>query len=276
MKLHPPHLGAFSGNQLTNRGLSSHGSPSTYSDRPRSTSTQRGHYWIYTISLALAVLLSPNLFGGKVKSVEPQRGRLVQSISWTDDAGRVRQLSEFSGFPVILLPIYTRCRTACIANVDHLKKAMADSSADPRQCRVLLFSFDSAETPSSLAAYRRRENVPLSWSVGAASKANIDALVESIGFQYGKAGTEFAHANILIFLDSNLRIAKWIYGTDYTSRDVDLALKVASGQSDWLGQHFEWLYAVLLFASSLICVALVYNLLQVRLVRSATPAEDLL
>jgi cytochrome oxidase Cu insertion factor (SCO1/SenC/PrrC family) len=223
--------------------------------------------------LVLAVLVSADLLGGVVENVEPQRGGAVKSIRWTDDAGRVRQLSEFAGYPVILLPIYTRCRTACVANVDQLKRALADSSGDPRQFRVLLFSFDSGDTVSTLAKYRSRENIPLGWSVGAASQANIDALLESIGFQVGKAGTEFAHANLLIFLDRNLRIAKWIYGTDYSGRDVDLALKIAEGEGDWIGQHSQLVYALLLFAGSILCVALSYYLLQLSLMRRATRTD---
>src|SRR6516165_8844708 len=215
-------------------------------------------------------LVSTTSFAGIVENVSPQRGRRVAQINWTDDTGRVRRLSEFGGFPVVLLPIYTRCRTACIANVDHLKNALADSSADPRQFRVFLFSFDSAETPSTLAKYRARENIPLGWSVGTASETDIDALLESIGFQYGKAGTEFAHPNLLLFLDSNLRIAKWIYGTDYSGRDVDAALKIAAGESDWIGQHSQWLYALLLFAGSLLSVALAYYVLQLSVLRRAT------
>jgi protein SCO1/2 len=217
--------------------------------------------------LVSAVAASAPLFAGIVEDVSPQRGRQVAQINWTDDAGRIRRLSEFGGFPVVLLPIYTRCRTACIANVDQLKRALADSSADPRRFRVLLFSFDNAETPSTLARYRTRESIPLAWSVGTASQTDIDALLESIGFQYGKAGTEFAHPNLLVFLDSNLRIAKWIYGTDYSGRDVDLALKIAAGESDWIGQHSQLLYALLLFAGSLLCVALAYYMLQLSVLR---------
>jgi cytochrome oxidase Cu insertion factor (SCO1/SenC/PrrC family) len=223
--------------------------------------------------LVLAVILSAHLSGGVVEDVSPQRGKAAAPINWTNDGGRIRRLSEFAGFPVILLPIYTRCQTACVANVDRLKKALADSSADPREFRVVLFSFDSGDTPSTLAKYRARENIPLGWSVGAASQANIDALLESIGFQVGKAGTEFAHANILIFLDSNLRIAKWIYGTDYSGRDVDLALKVAAGESDWIGQHSQLVYALLLFVGSILCVALSYYLLQLSLMRRATRTD---
>jgi cytochrome oxidase Cu insertion factor (SCO1/SenC/PrrC family) len=226
------------------------------------------------VGIAVAIL-STNCFGGVVQEVSPRRNRPVANINWVDEAGHARQLSEFSGFPVVLLPIYTRCRTACIANVDRLKNAIGDSSADPRQFRVLLFSFDASDTPSTLARYRIRENIPLAWSVGTGAQSQIDALLESIGFQYGKAGAEFAHPNVLIFLDSNLRIARWIYGTDYAGRDVDLALKVADGESDWIGQHSEWLYAVLLFGGSLLCVALAYYALQLLILRRTVREADI-
>jgi cytochrome oxidase Cu insertion factor (SCO1/SenC/PrrC family) len=206
-------------------------------------------------------------FAANVEEVSPQRGRSLTPINWIEDTGRVRGLSEFSGFPVVLLPIYTRCPGACIANVDQFKTAFGGSSADPRQFRVLLFSFDPTDTPEKLTTYRAREKILLGWFVGTGTQQNIDALLESIGFQYGRAGTEFTHSNIVLFLDSKLRIAKWIYGTDYSGDDVDRALKVAAGESDWIGQHSEWLYTLLLLASSVLCVALVYYLAQLSVVR---------
>ena len=221
----------------------------------------------FFLPVIFAAFFSTNCFAAIIGDVSPQHGRPVAQINWIDETGRIRELSELVGFPVVLLPIYTRCQTACIANVDRLKRALADSSADQAQFRVLLFSFDATDTPATLARYRSRENIPLGWSVGTGSQANIDALLESIGFQVGKAGTEFAHANVVVFLDANLRIAKWIYGTDYSGRDVDVALKIAAGESDWIGQHSEWLYALLLFAGSLLCVALAYYVLQLSVLR---------
>jgi hypothetical protein len=85
----------------------------------------------------------------------------------------------------------------------------------------------------------------------------------------GSFQAAFAHPNLLLVLDSKLRIAKSIYGTSYTGRDLDLALKIASGESDWVGQHSEWLYAVLLFGGSLLCVALAYYLAQLTVLRRA-------
>jgi cytochrome oxidase Cu insertion factor (SCO1/SenC/PrrC family) len=199
---------------------------------------------------------------GEVKEVGPQRGRAAARISWADESGRVRNLSEFAGYPVVLLPMYTRCPSACLQTVAQLKKALVDSAADPAQFRVFLFSIDPTDTPATLVAYRQREAVPLGWVLGAADQSNIDALLESVGFQSAKAGTEFMHPNLLFFLDSKLRVGKWIYGTGYTASDVDSALRIASGQNDWIGQHFDFLYAILVFAAALLCVALVQQLLR--------------
>src|SRR6185312_5139660 len=70
------------------------------------------------------------------------------------------------------------------------------------------------------------------------------------------AGKEFTHPNILLFLDSKLRVAKWIYGTDYSKADIDSALQVAMGKNDWIGKYSDVLYALLLFSASILCVML--------------------
>jgi hypothetical protein len=46
-------------------------------------------------------------------------------------------------------------------------------------------------------------------------------------------------------------------------------LLVAAGESDWVGRHSDLLYALLLFAASILCVTLSYYLLQLRLMRRA-------
>jgi cytochrome oxidase Cu insertion factor (SCO1/SenC/PrrC family) len=201
------------------------------------------------------LLLAPQGRAGVI-DVEPQRSRAVTRIDWTDETNATHNLSEFAGYPLIVLPIFTRCRTACVQSVFQLKKALASSSADPRQFRVLLFSFDATDSAAVLAKYREREAIPLSWSIGGSTQPNIDALLDSLGFQVGKAGTGFTHPNMVLFLDPNLRTAHWIYGTDFSAREVDNALSIASGNSSWLAQHSEWLYAVLLFTASALCVAL--------------------
>jgi protein SCO1/2 len=223
----------------------------------------------------LLVLVLDTTARSNVIDVEPQRGRAIPAIDWTDDTGQPRNLSQFSGYPLIVVPIFTRCRTACVQNVAQLKTALAASSADPRQFRVLLFSFDATDSPAVLAKYRDRESIPLNWSIGTASQTNIDALLDSLGFRVGKAGSEFTHPNMIFFVDPNLRLSHWIYGTDYSARDVDAALRIASGSSSWIARSSEWLYALLLFAGSLLCVGLCSYLIQLRHQhRSQTPEPE--
>ena len=119
---------------------------------------------------ALVLLSTSLLRAGALENVAPQRGRVAAPISWTDDAGRVRKLSDFGGYPLILLPIYTRCPGPCIQNVAQLKKSLSDSNGNPTEFRVLLFSFDSTDTPASLAEFRQRESVPLGWLIGTADQ----------------------------------------------------------------------------------------------------------
>src|SRR5262249_18602027 len=76
----------------------------------------------------LAVILCATTSRANVVDLAPQRGRALPPIKWTDESGRARQLSEFSGYPLILLPIYTRCPGPCLQTVARLKDALADSA----------------------------------------------------------------------------------------------------------------------------------------------------
>ena len=220
-------------------------------------------------TLILTLVLASSLSARLVENVSPQIGHPAAPVRWTDEVGGTHRLSDFAGYPIILLPVYTRCRTACVTNVSQLKAALEDVTADPTQFRVLLFSFDPTDGPAVLARYRANEKIPLGWSVGTASEKDSAALLESIGYQYGRAGNEFIHPNLLVFLDGKLRIAKWIYGSNYSGRDIEAALKVAAGESDWIARHSDVLYALLVFAASICCVAFSYYLLQLIHLRRA-------
>lgn len=219
--------------------------------------------------LAIAALLFGAFdvtWAAKMEQVEPQRGRAIANVSWFDEAGRERQLADFAGYPVILLPIYSRCPATCPINIAALKRALSEAKADPKEYRVLLFSIDETETPNSLGNLRQRENVPISWSIARADAESIDKLTESIGFQFGRSANEFMHPNIVLVLDSKLTIAKWFYGNNYRPSDIDNALLIAAGRYDWLGRNAPVLYGLTLFAVSLLAITLMHFVLQRRAV----------
>jgi len=171
-------------------------------------------------------------------------------INVIDDAGRVRSMNEWRGTPTILAPIYTRCPLACSLIVQGLKRGVAESkSATPGNVRVVLFSFDPRDTPEDLRRFRERHKVPLSWSVARANDpADTRRLLDALGYRFGEAGMIYTHPNEIIVLDAGLRPAKVLLGTTY---DIDDALAVARGRTDWLGRYAGWLMALLLFTALL-------------------------
>ncbi len=170
---------------------------------------------------------------------------LLPNIDVVDDNGRVRSTAEWRGTPTILAPMYCRCPLACPLIAEGLKRGAASSSASPSGYRVVLFSFDPHDTPADLRRFRERHQIPLSWTIATAAR-NGDArrLLDAAGYPYGEAGGHFTHPNEVIMLTSSLDVAKVLPGTSY---DIDGALAIARGRSDWIGRYGGWMLAALLF-----------------------------
>ena len=192
-----------------------------------------------------------------------------------DETGRTRELSQFAGFPLVLLPIYTRCRGACVQNVDQLKEVLADSAnrSEPISHSALFIRQHGWSRDVGQVSRARKNSAWLvdrnRVSTGHRCVARIDRRSRS-----AKRARNLCIQTCCCFSIQNFEIAKWIYGTDYSSRDVDLALKVASGGSDWIGRYSEWLYALLLFAGSVLCVALCYYLTKLKGLHRSRRSED--
>ena len=57
--------------------------------------------------------------------------------------------------------------------------------------------------------------------------------------------------NAVVALTSDLRPAKFLYGTNYSGRQVNEALAVARGQRDWIGRFGGVMLAAMLFIAAL-------------------------
>lgn len=129
----------------------------------------------------------------RMEEAQPRRGQALARITWFDQTGAKHSLGELAGYPLILLPMYSQCRASCPANIRSLIRALSEAKVDAKDYRVLLFSIDPGETSNSLAQMRRIEAVPLGWLSGRANAAGVDALTNSIGFEFGRNGDQFMH-----------------------------------------------------------------------------------
>ncbi|HKB80735.1 MAG TPA: SCO family protein [Thermoanaerobaculia bacterium] len=175
---------------------------------------------------------------------------VLPQVTVIDDGGRVRSTDDWKGAPAVIVPMYTRCPLACPMVTEGLKAAAAQSNADPSTYRVVLFSFDPRDTPADLHAYRERHAVPLGWTLATAKPADVRRLLDALDVRVTDAGGAFVHPNVAVVLTPDLQVAKKLYGTTFRASDLDGALEIARGGTDWIGRYGSFALAALL----LICI----------------------
>jgi protein SCO1 len=179
----------------------------------------------------------------------------LPSINVIDDAGRTRSTESWKGTPAIVVPIFTRCPLACPMIIGGVKRAAAKAKADAASYRVIVFSFDPRDTPADLHAFRERHHLPLAWTVASASPQDTHRLLDALGVRVAEAKRTFVHPNVIVALTPELKPVKHLYGTEY---DVDAALAVARGGTDWVGRYGAFALAALILAATLAGVAIVH------------------
>ena len=187
-------------------------------------------------------------------------GKPLADITFIDDAGRSRSLSDLRGTPLILVPMYTRCQATCGRVGVAVRTALLASTLSPDRYRVLFFSFDPEETTETLREFRQRELLPASWIVATATREENIRLMDSIGFTYETARGEFAHPNMIVVTTPQLRVASYLFGTQFRSAQFEEALQVAMGATDWKRIAVQYGFAFLLFGAVLSLLLLIHLL----------------
>lgn len=204
------------------------------------------------MSAARALLLALALCG-PAAAVE-ERPAALQGVAYTqrlgeavpldlafrDEAGvTVRLRDYFDGStPVVLVPAYAACPMLCPLVLNGLVSALRALAFDVgREFTVVTLSFDPRETPAQAAdrktalleAYRR-PGAAAGWHFLTGDEDAIRALTAAIGFRYrwDAAGQQFAHASGIVVLTPEGRIARYLFGVEFSPRDLRLALVEAS------------------------------------------------
>ncbi len=200
--------------------------------------------------LALATLLA----AGRVLAADPLppalesveiREHLGESIPldlpFTDSAGREIRLAEHfhRDKPVVLILAYYDCPMLCNLVLSGTVNALKGSGLKlGRDYLALTVSIDPSET-RWLAAERKRGHLQAlgehptdpAWAFTTGAEAQIKALAQSVGFGYAYDETtrQFAHAAVVFLLTPEGKISRYLYGLEFSPRDMKLALVEAAG-----------------------------------------------
>jgi protein SCO1 len=160
-------------------------------------------------------------------------------LHFRDESGSDVELGRyFRDKPVILSLVYYECPMLCTLVLNGLVSSLRTMSLDVgRDFDVVTVSFDARETPELAAKKKqtyleqyRRPGAADGWHFLTGDQASIDALAQSVGFQFAfdEKSQQFAHAAGIIVLTPQGRVSRYFYGVEYAPRDLRLGLVEAS------------------------------------------------
>jgi protein SCO1/2 len=155
-----------------------------------------------------------------------------------DERGRSVRLGDFFGErPVVLAFVYYRCPLLCTLVERAVARSLKPLDFTPgEELEIVFVSFDPSDTPADAAAKKAetleaygRPAGDAGWHFLTGGAEAIAAVTDAAGFRYLEAdGGQFAHASGVVVATADGRLARYLYGADYASRDLKLALVEAA------------------------------------------------
>ena len=162
------------------------------------------------------------------------------NTQFTDESGHQVRLADYFGRrPVVLALVYYRCTMLCSYILSGMVSGLRPLSLRPgRDFDVVAISIDPAEN-SQLAAAKRASYVhsyssragPEGWHFLTGNEKDIRAVADAVGFhyRYDPKTQLFLHASGIMVLTPDGHVSRYLYGVEFTPKDLKLGLMEASG-----------------------------------------------
>ena len=168
-------------------------------------------------------------------------GRLPLDAPFLDSMGRKVTLADaFGGRPGILALVYYDCPMLCSLVLNGLTTSLKAVPFEAgEEFQVVVVSFDPSETPAQAEEIRRgllqrmaRPGTEDGWTFLTGDAEAVSRLTEAVGFRYALDETsgEFAHAAGVVVVTPEGTLARYLYGVEYSPRDLRLALVEAADE----------------------------------------------
>jgi protein SCO1/2 len=160
-------------------------------------------------------------------------------LPFKDESRRDVHLRDFfHGKPVVLSLVYYECPMLCSLTLNGLVKSMRPLAFNiGDEFEVVTVSFDPNEKPELAAAKKDvyvkdygRPGAETGWHFLTGQAEAITRLTEAAGYRYkwDKDTKQWAHVSAIMVLTPDGRLSQYLYGIEFSSRDLRLSLIQAS------------------------------------------------
>lgn len=185
--------------------------------------------------------------------IDQKLGNIVPlGTSWKDETGKAVKLGDFFGQdrPVIIVPVFYRCKAACLVIMDNAVKSVNAIQARYPQLKfeVVAFSIDPNETPIDAKVQEavvdkiyadaghndaeEAKDLKLAQDTWHFLTGDIDAITQlttAIGFRftYEPEIDRINHAAGIMVATPHGKMASYLYGREYPAPQLRSALEIA-------------------------------------------------
>ena len=160
-------------------------------------------------------------------------------VPFRDESGRTVRIGDYFGHrPVVLLFAYYDCPMLCTQVINGLSTALNVLSLAPgKDFEIVTVSFNPRDTPDTAQAKKsvyiehyKQAGAAAAWHFLSGDQRSIDRLTKVAGFRYAwDAETEqYAHPTGVIVLTPDGRLARYLFGIEYSPRNLRYAIVEAS------------------------------------------------
>jgi cytochrome oxidase Cu insertion factor (SCO1/SenC/PrrC family) len=194
------------------------------------------------VNVLIAAVLSFVWRGGDAcaESAYPEgakyTGRELVDMRLLPVAGKVinwKKDPAFIGKPLAIIPVFTSCPVTCPTILKEFQLAWQESehAVKASGARVVVVSFDPADTKAAFKSLIARQKLPTDWTYAvAASKQDfkkLEAMLADFDFRYVKIsgnGGGFAHPAGAYILDGAGKVRQFLAQAEFTKGDMTNAL----------------------------------------------------
>ncbi|BDC48228.1 photosynthetic protein synthase I [Bryobacterales bacterium F-183] len=160
------------------------------------------------------------------------------NLSFLAEDGSERKLSEYfgKGRPVVLNLVYYACPSLCNMVLNGQTQAMKalETWTPGNEYDVVTISIDPRETPNDAAEKRKTYEKAFGrpapgWHFLADTKGHAKMLATQMGYKYrfDEGRNQYVHPAAIMVLSPEGKIARYLYGTRFTSFNLKMAITEA-------------------------------------------------
>ena len=165
--------------------------------------------------------------------------KIPLDLTFSDERGQEVRLGQYFGKrPVVLALVYYECPMLCTYVLNGLTGSLEGIAFKAgKEFEVVVVSFDPGETPALAAEKKQfflkrygRPEADAAVHFLTGREESIRALTSAVGFRYAYDAQidQFAHPAAITILTNDGRISRYLYGIEFSPRDLKLALVEAS------------------------------------------------